>query len=243
MNEIYLSVVIPAYNEGKRLPKTLRIISNFLKKEQYTWEIIVVNDGSTDNTQQTLLNFQNNIKILKNEKNFGKGYSSKKGILNAKGKHILLSDADLSTPIKEVNKLLKFLENSYDIAIGSRALKDSDIKIHQPFYRELMGKMFNKIIKILLFKDFLDTQCGFKLFKKGPAYEIFKRQKLDGFAFDVEIIYIAKKLGYKIKEVPITWLNSPNSRVGILRDSIKMFMDVLRIKKLHSQDLEEIKKI
>lgn len=237
MNNIYLSIVIPAFNEEKRLSKTLSKIISYLKKQNYEWEILVVDDGSTDNTLDRLIEFQDYIKIIQNNKNYGKGFSTRNGILAAKGKYILLSDADLSTPITEVEKLLPALEEIYDIAIGSRALKNSEIKKHQPFYREMMGKTFNKIIKFLLFKDFSDTQCGFKLFKKDIAYEVFKRQKLNGFAFDVEVIYIAKKLRYKIKEIPVVWFNAPNSRVGIFTDSFKMFMDVLRIKRLHAHDL------
>lgn len=234
MKNIYLSIVIPAYNEEKRLPGTLSKIIDYLEKQDYKWEIIIVDDGSEDHTLESLIEFQDKISIFTNNKNCGKGYSTRRGILRAHGQHILLSDADLSTPIEEIEKLLPALDEIYDIAIGSRGLKNSQIKKHQPFYREFMGKMFNKLIKLFVFNDFTDTQCGFKLFKNNVAYDIFTRQKLNGFAFDVEAIYIAKKLGYKIKEIPIIWIDSPNSHVGIATDSIKMFMDLLKIKKIHS---------
>lgn len=234
MKNPYLSIVIPSYNEEKRLPETLRIIIDYLEKQNYQWEIIIVDDGSTDHTLESLIEFQDKIKLFINNKNYGKGYSSRRGILWASGQFILISDADLSAPIEEIEKLFPALDEIYDIAIGSRGLKNSQIKKHQPFYREFMGKTFNKLIKLLLFEDFSDTQCGFKLFKKDTAKDIFKRQKLNGFAFDVEVIYIAKKLGYKIKEIPIVWVNSPKSRVGIATDSLKMFIDILKIKKMHS---------
>lgn len=170
------------------------------------------------------------IRLIRNEINKGKGYSVKNGFLNSTGSYLLFSDADLSTPIEEVEKLVDSIDHGYDVAIGSRGLKESDIKIHQPMHREKMGKIFNFLVRAITIKGFSDTQCGFKCFKRKAALEICKRQQLERFSFDVEMLYIAKKLGYKIKEVPIQWFNNPNSRVSPVKDSIKMFLDLLKIR-------------
>lgn len=233
----YLSIVIPAYNEEDRIALTLEKIDNFFKDKNYDVEVIVVDDGSIDNTievaNQSVLAKKGKLKIIKNGINKGKGFSIKNGITNSSGNYILFTDADLSTPIEEVDKLFNFINNGYDIVIGSRALKGSNVKVHQPWYREIMGKIFNFFIKVLLMGAFHDTQCGFKLFKTSIAKEITPSLRTSGFSFDVEMLYIARKKGYKIKEAPVTWLNSPKSKVNPLIDSTKMFFDLIKIKIIH----------
>ncbi len=232
-----LSIIIPAYNEEKRIEKTIQnIVSYLAKKFADNYEIIIVDDRSKDKTVEIVkkLSRENEkIKIMVNEENYGKGYSVKKGMLNAQGKYLLFSDADLSTPIEELDKLLFWIEKGYDIAIGSRSLKDSQVIVHQPFYREMMGKILNKLVKIWCLSDFVDTQCGFKLFNKEVAKEIFTQTKINRFTFDVEILYLAKRNGLRVKEIPVRWINSPASRVNPIFDSLKMLIDLLRIRFLH----------
>lgn len=231
-----LSVIIPAYNEEKRLGDSLIRISQYLEKRYKEYEIIVVNDGSSDRTRQIAEGLKRqiqNLRIISNSKNMGKGYSVKRAILSSKGDIILFTDADLSTPIGELEKLKNAIEEECDIAIGSRASKESIILKRQSPLREYMGKTFNLLVHLILMKGIKDTQCGFKLFKRKTALEIFPRQKINGFAFDTEILYLAKKLGYKISAVPITWLNSPNTRVKLLFSSLNMFLELIKIKHLH----------
>jgi len=237
---MFLSIIIPAYNEEKRLGDSLEKIYNFLKDKNFNYEIIVIDDNSTDSTSKvaslSILNQNNRMKILNNPKNTGKGYSIKRGIMEAKGEYILFSDADLSTPIEEIEKLLPIVQSEYDIAIGSRGISGAEIKIHQPFYREYMGKIFNKLVHIFAIKGIKDTQCGFKLFKRSAAKTIAPKLKINGFAFDVEMLYLAEKLGFKIKEVPVIWINSFTSKVNPLYDSLKMFIELLNIRRLHHNE-------
>ncbi len=232
-----ISIIIPAYNEEYRIGRTLEKIRNFLKKKDYTYEVLVVDDGSTDKTAQTALDSalckEGHLRLIKNEANRGKGYSVKKGIISSLGEYILFSDADLSTPIEQLDKLFGFINNGYDIVIGSRALPDSDVRVHQPWYRERMGKTFNFLVKSMLMKGINDTQCGFKLFKSSLAKEIASNMKLNGFSFDVEMLYLAVKNKYKIKEVPVIWMNSPKSKVSPVFDSTRMFFDLIRIRLMH----------
>ncbi|HOW88524.1 MAG TPA: glycosyltransferase family 2 protein [Candidatus Omnitrophota bacterium] len=233
---IYLSVVIPAYNEAERLPQTLDSILGFLKQQSYDSEIVVSDDGSSDQTVQVaeekLRDFPH--QILKTPRNRGKGHAVRQGMLAAKGEYVLFTDADLSTPISEVLRFIAHLLKDQDVVIGSRALPESQVEIHQNFLRETMGKIFNRIARLWAFQGVHDSQCGFKCFRKGVAHDLFSAQKLDGFSFDVEIIYLAQKRGYRILELPVVWRNSPKSRVQVLRDPFLMFRDVLRIRKLHS---------
>lgn len=232
-----LSVVIPAYNEEFRIGKSLQLICLYLAKKNYDFEIIVIDDGSADKTveiaKKETEKIADKIQIICNSKNQGKGFSVKTGVLAATGDYVLFTDADLSTPIEEVTKLISYLENGYDIAIGSRDLPDSKVYIHQNWLRELMGKVFNKIARMLTFKDIHDSQCGFKCFKAQCAKELFGLQKYNGFSFDVEILFLAQKLGYKIKEVPVIWRNSPSSKVNIIADPLKMFRDLFCIRLTH----------
>ena len=231
--KIYLSVVIPAFNEEKRIRETLSKIELYLIEQDYSYEIIVVDDGSVDNTAELVKNsttYNHSLRLLKNEDNKGKGFSVKRGVLEARGVYILFSDADLSTPIEEIEKLMPWFDKGYDIVIGSRGLPQSNIIIHQPFYRETMGRIFSIIVQILNIRGINDTQCGFKCFRRDVAYQIFPKQTIRGFTFDVEVLYIASNLGNRIKEVPIDWYNSPQTSVNAISDYLKMFIDLLRIR-------------
>jgi dolichyl-phosphate beta-glucosyltransferase len=232
----HLSVVIPAYNEEKRLPQTLMAVMNFLKKQTYESEIIVSDDGSQDRTvalaKELLKTFPSQIMVT--PQNRGKGNAVRQGMLAATGAYVLFTDADLSTPIEEVSRFLVHLEKNQDIVIGSRALRASQVEVHQNFMRETMGKVFNLVAQVWAFKGVHDSQCGFKCFRREAARKLFSMQKLDGFSFDVEIVYLAQKLGYRLLELPVIWRNSAQSRVQVFRDPLTMFWDVLRIRSLHS---------
>ncbi|MBI9113070.1 dolichyl-phosphate beta-glucosyltransferase [Maridesulfovibrio ferrireducens] len=238
---IYLSVVIPAYNEQERIADTLYTIKEFLSKQPYKSEIIVVDDGSRDWTTEVVktvdiygseMKAQQVSAIMENVKNVGKGFSVARGILRTCGKYILFSDADLSTPIEEINKLLPILEQGCEVVIGSRKMKESEVE-KKPFYRELMSIFFNSVVGLFAIRGIKDTQCGFKAFRSEAGKEIANRQKLYGFSFDVEQLFIARKLGYCIKEVPVKWSHAEGSTVDPIRDSIRMFIDVMRIRFLH----------
>lgn len=225
-----ISVIIPAYNEEKRLPKTLNRIYKYLSKTKADYEILVVDDGSKDRTIEAARKTKNDkTKIISYGRNKGKGYAVKTGMLKADGDYLLFSDADLSTPIEELDKFLKQMKH-HDIVIGSRAVKGSDIKIKQPFYRVLLGKTFNLIVQILTIRGIHDTQCGFKLFRKEAAMKIFPKQRIERFGFDVEILFIAKKSGYRIKEMPVVWINDEESKVSPVKDAIRMFRELLTIR-------------
>jgi dolichyl-phosphate beta-glucosyltransferase len=229
-----ISVVVPSYKEAETLPDTLAEITQYLSAcSRESYEIIVVDDGSKDETVRVVTEQSSRdprVRLLVNDVNRGKGYSVKRGMLAAKGEYVLFTDADLSTPIGEFEKLLSALKQGFDVAIGSRALPESDVKVHQPFYREFSGKSFNLLMRLVTGLPLRDTQCGFKLFRKNAAAEIFKRQTLDRFSFDVEDLYIAKKRGCRIKEVPVIWVNSESTTVSFLKDSVRMFTDLLQIR-------------
>ncbi|MFH0732490.1 MAG: dolichyl-phosphate beta-glucosyltransferase [Candidatus Omnitrophota bacterium] len=234
---MYLSIVIPAYNEEKRIKATLSNIYDFLRAKGFDYEVIVVDDGSADKTvveaQGSSLFTEGNLCVIKNWINVGKGFSVKRGILATKGEYVLFTDADLSTPIEELDKLLGVMSEGYDIVIGSRSAIDSDVRIHQPWYRERMGKVFNAFVKLFLLEEFNDTQCGFKLFKGDAARRLALLLKIDSFCFDVELLYLAKLKGYKVKEAGVVWNNSPQSKVRAVASSVSMFIDLIKIKKLH----------
>lgn len=233
----YLSIIIPAYNEEKRIGLTLSMIGGFLKTKSYDYEVILVDDGSDDKTvlqaQNSELSKTNKLRIIKNDVNKGKGFSVRNGILNSSGEFVLFSDADLSTPIGETDKLFSHIKKGYDIVIGSRSIAGSDVLVRQPFYREKMGRIFNFLVNRLLISGFNDTQCGFKLFKGSIVREIGKELTIDGFCFDVEMLYLAKRKGCRIAEVGIVWENSIQSKVRVINSSLSMFMDLLKIKRRH----------
>lgn len=233
-----LSVIIPAYNEESRLPETLIEVYNFLSRQKYSSEIVVVNDGSTDHTSETAGSFFRTIEqtsknvtfqVLQHQQNQGKGAAMRTGIMAANGQYLLLSDADGSTPIEEVVDLLNTI-TMCEIAIGSRHLPESDIRVYQPWYRRLLSRVANIGIQILLLPGIADTQCGFKLFRKEIAKTIFRLSTINGWGLDMEILFIARLLGYSIKEVPITWLNSPQSRVRPIRGALRTLKELLQIR-------------
>lgn len=235
---MYLSVVIPAYNEEKRITSTLSEMHKFFAGKDYDYEVIVVDDGSTDRTlgetEKSELVQEGKARSVSYGENRGKGYAVKTGILESKGEYVLVCDADMSTPIEEVERLLKIAGEGYNAVIGSRSLSDSDVRVCQPWYREKMGKTFNLFVKLILgLNDFKDTQCGFKLFEGDIAREIAGDLQIDGFSFDVEMLYMAKKRGYKIKEVGIIWNNSPQSKVKVITSSTSMFLDLFNIRRIH----------
>jgi dolichyl-phosphate beta-glucosyltransferase len=234
---MHLSVIIPAYNEAKRITVTLSRIESYIKTQGYPYEIIVIDDGSTDNTGDLVrarIAHNNLIQLLQNSKNRGKGYSVKRGIIEARGEYLLFSDADLSTPIEEIERLMPWFNQGFDIVIGSRGLKESNVVRHQPFYREKSGRVFNVLVQLLTVKGIKDTQCGFKCFRRDAAKQVFERQVINGFCFDVEVLWIATQSGYRIKEIPITWYNSKGTKVNMLADSLRMFLDLLKIRSNYS---------
>jgi dolichyl-phosphate beta-glucosyltransferase len=231
--KVEISVIVPAYNEETRLSSTLPRLWGSLKSRFSSFEIIVVDDGSKDRTAEIVSSFcqyHPEIRIISFEQNRGKGHAVRTGVLEAIGEYVLFCDADLSTPIREVKKLLSALEEGNDVAIGSRASQDSKIIKYQPLYRVLMGKTFNKIVRILGVPGIKDTQCGFKCFPREVAQEIFSRSRIDGFSFDVEILYIARRLGLRIAEVGVLWKNSPMSKVHPVKHSLQMLRDLLLIR-------------
>ena len=224
-----ISIIIPAYNEEKRLPATLQAVQEYLGREPWEFtEIIVVDDGSRDGTQQVA--YRADARVLTNPGNRGKGYSVRHGMLEAKGEWALLSDADLSAPIGELEKLWNAaVGESAAVAIGSRALNRSLIGVHQPLLRESVGRFFNVMMRLITGLPFRDTQCGFKLFEARAAREIFSRQRLDGFGFDVEVLYIARQLGYKCLEVPVKWNDVAGTKVSLWR-GLAAFLDPVKVR-------------
>jgi len=226
-----LSVVIPAYNEEARILRTLERTVEYLDTTEWRpYEVLVVSDGSTDRTEALVREFAQQhpqVKLLAYQPNRGKGHAVRYGILRAQGEWILFSDADLATPIEELEKLAPYLQQGYEVAIGSRPLRESQLVVRQPFYREWAGRAFNKAVQLLAVRGIHDTQCGFKLFTRESAYAIFSLCRLDGFSFDFETLYYARRLGYSIAEVPIRWMHQEGSKVRMLRDGLKMLRDLV----------------
>ncbi len=231
--DIHLSVVIPAFNEERRIGRTLEIVSAYLLAQQYRSELIVVNDGSADRTAEIVsaCEYGMPIRLLVHERNQGKGASVRDGMLASRGAHVLFSDADLSTPIEEVGKFWSKFSDGADVVIGSRALPDSEILERQPKYREFMGRVFNVFVQSLAIRGISDTQCGFKAFTHNAAQTIFSRQRIMGWGFDAELLFIARRHGLQIAQVPVRWINSRDSRINSIRDSYRMFAELLIIRK------------
>ncbi len=232
------SLVIPAYNESNRIEPCLRSVAEWLRSRPggWEWEVILVDDGSTDGTKgvagRTAAELGLPVRIIRNEEHRGKGFALRAGVLASSGDPVLLSDTDLSTPLSEWIKLAERLP-THPVAIGSRALEENLVRRKQPFYRRLLGKAGNLLVRMLAVPGIRDTQCGFKLFRGDVARDLFRRAKIDGFAYDMEILYLARLRGLAIAEVPVLWFNSPDSRVSVLRDTLPTLRDLLRLRWIH----------
>jgi glycosyltransferase involved in cell wall biosynthesis len=228
-----LSIIIPSYNEEARLPGTLQRIAEYLPTLKLRTEVLVVDDGSTDRTAPVAESFHGKLtglRVLSNGTNRGKGYSVRHGMLEAQGDIVLFTDADLSAPIEEAEKLLRPLNNGYDVAIGSRAMDRSLISTRQSIFRETAGIIFNKIVRMVLRLPFVDTQCGFKAFRRERCRIIFEQQRIEGFGFDPELLYLARHYGLRAIEIPVRWGHSEATKVNMLGDSLKMFADIFTIR-------------
>jgi dolichyl-phosphate beta-glucosyltransferase len=227
-----LSIIIPSYNEESRLPATLERIVAYLQTYGRAAEVLVVDDGSKDRTAAVAESFRGKIpslRVVSNGVNRGKGFSVRHGMQEARGRVALFTDADLSAPIEEAGKLIDALE-TYDLAIGSRAMDRSLISVHESSFREFAGIIFNKIVRIILWLPFVDTQCGFKAFRRESCDIIFKQQTIERFGFDPELLFLAQRHGLRATEIPVRWGHSPATKVSMLRDSIQMFIDVFTVR-------------
>jgi dolichyl-phosphate beta-glucosyltransferase len=233
-----LSIIIPAYNEEKRLPDSLEKIAAFVKAQPFETEVLVVDDGSRDATAAWVDGFHEQhpfVAVIRNEHR-GKGCAVKSGMLAGRGDYLFLCDADLSMPIEQVLRFLPPQRQDYDVAIGSREVAGAR-RYGEPRYRHLMGRVFNLVVRLFAVPGFQDTQCGFKAFRREVAQNVFALQTMDGFGFDVEVLFIAQRKGYKIVEVPIDWYHVANSRISPVRDTFKMFRDVLEVRWNHWKGL------
>ena len=229
----FLSIVVPAYNEEARLPDSLAAIAAWMDARRLDAEILVVDDGSRDRTAEIAAEALRGRRgrVLKNGENRGKGYSVRHGVLEAAGRFILLTNADLSTPITEYDKLAAFVrDHDLDVAIGSRALPGSDVQLRQGLVRQSMGRIFNRIIRMMTGLTLQDTQCGFKLLDRERTRPLFEKMVVDRFAFDVELLFLCRRFGLSVREVPVIWRNAPGSKVSILGDPLNMLLDVLRVR-------------
>ncbi|GAB4350775.1 MAG: glycosyltransferase family 2 protein [Candidatus Abyssubacteria bacterium] len=227
-----LSVVIPAYNEAERIGVTIERVSSYLKTRGLDYEIIIVSDGSSDSTERIVESYareNGRIRLVSYMPNRGKGFAVRTGILQARAKDVLFSDADLATPLEELETLERSARGC-SIVVGSRALKDSTIIGWRPWYRELSGKIFNLIVRLVAVPGIRDTQCGFKLFKDGSAQRIFSIAQANGFAFDVEALFLARKLGYGIAEVGVSWNNSPLTKVSVFKHTLPMIFEIFKVR-------------
>ena len=231
-SQFQLSIIVPSFNEELRLPATLERIAAYLKTTTRSTEVLVVDDGSTDRTAEVAASFAGrvaNLRVLKNGKNRGKGYSVRHGMMEARGENVLFTDADLSAPIEEADKLLAALPQ-FDVAIGSRAMNRELIEVHESPFREFAGIVFNRIVRIVLWLPFVDTQCGFKAFRRERCRIIFEQQRIERFGFDPELLYLARHHGLKATEIPVRWSHSPATKINMMRDSLQMFVDVFTIR-------------
>lgn len=232
MNPTY-SIVIPAYNERARIGRTLESVLDCVHKNNWNSEVLVVNDGSTDNTAAIVESFAAKapiVRLINNPRNCGKGYSVRNGMLQAAGEIVMFTDADLSSPMEEAERLFAAIREGADIAIGSRWLEVKRQTLRQPFYRRFFGRCFNLVTRMIMALPFADTQCGFKAFTREAAQTVFQLQRIERWGFDPEIIFIAIKRGYSIREVPVTWGHDERSRISYLKDGLKMLEELVFVR-------------
>ena len=228
-----LSIVVPCYNEEERLPRTIEQIERYFAGKPISYELILVDDGSTDGTrqiQEAAAERNPSVRVEALPRNCGKGRALAEGVAVSTGAEILVTDADLSTPIEEIEKLRVALRGGAGVAIGSRSVRGSRVEISQPAYRVLMGKVFNLLVQAVLLPGIWDTQCGFKLFRADVAHEVFAGLTTDGFGYDPEVLYLAKRRGVKIAEVPVIWRNSAPTKVMPIKSSFDMFKHVVKVR-------------
>ena len=228
-----ISIVIPAKDEQKRLPFFLKAVIDYCQQSSYSYEIIVVDDGSKDQTAQRVLSFQKefpSLKLISLERNHGKGYAVKQGFLAAGGEIVLFLDADGSTPPEEIERHLDGFEQGYDIVVGSRVLSDGKSHVQTRFYRKFMGAIFNFLVSRMLIKGIKDTQCGFKMFRKSFIKDLFDPLHLEGYGFDLEVLYLAQRMNLRIKEVAVNWTHVEGSKVNLFKDSLWMFWNIIQIR-------------
>lgn len=233
MNDLQYSIVIPAYNEEARIGATLERVMACVQARGWRAEVLVVNDGSADRTAALVseaMRHYANLRLIENGRNRGKGYSVRNGILQSCGEIVMFTDADLSAPMEEAERLFAAIDQGADIAIGSRWLDRSRQTLRQPIYRRFFGRCFNLLTRMVMHLPLADTQCGFKAFRRDVARTIFGRQRIERWGFDPEILYIALRLGFKVREVPVTWGHDERSRISYLKDGLKMLQDLLRVR-------------
>ena len=234
MTEPFLTIVVPAFNESSRLGGSLESIRSYADSKPFSLEVIVVDDGSRDRTPELLAEFANHfpaMRVLRHEQNRGKGYTVRRGVLEARGEFVAFTDADLSAPVEDVDQLLQALESSgADAAVGSRALKRELIGVHQPWFREFGGRLFNLLVRLFTGLKLRDTQCGLKLFRRTTTRRAFELQRVEGFGFDPELLFLIERLGGKVVEVPVRWNDNPATKVHFLRDATRMTLELVLLR-------------
>ena len=234
MEPLSLSIVIPAYNEAERIEQTLETVRNYLRSRSLRAEVLVVDDGSRDRTGSLVAacaSHWSDLRLVENPRNLGKGFSVRNGALEARGQVVLITDADLSAPIDELPKLVDpILGGHRDLTLGSRALDRSLIGVHQSAFREYAGRLFNGLVQLLTGLPFRDTQCGFKAFRREPMLPVLARQRIAGFGFDPEILFLARTRGLRLEEIPVRWSHAEGTKVRLLRDGLKMILGLLLIR-------------
>lgn len=230
---IDLSVVIPAFNEGARLPATLRALLDFLDEDGRRAEVIVVDDGSCDDTSARVRQLEGSderVRLIRLPQNRGKGYAVRTGVVNAAGSLVLFADADGATPFTELARLEAELRAGARVAIASRGVRSRATRVRARFYRRVLGRIFHAVVRLFAVRGIVDTQCGFKLFDAEAAHDLFSRMRMSGFSFDVEVLLMALRAGYPVAEVPVNWTHQPGSKVRVIRDGLAMARDVIRIR-------------